>query len=74
MVLFEKFFLQAVHPHQGLEKVNFSPFCLPVIPSRRAAAIVHIRRLTCEMNSSDHAYNMKMTSGSKSLSKLFYLS
>jgi hypothetical protein len=26
------------------------------------------------MNSSDHAYNMKMTSGSKSLSKLFYLS
>jgi hypothetical protein len=74
MVLFKKFFLQAVHPHQGLEKVNFSIFCLPVFSSRRAAAIVHIQKLTCEMNSSDHVYDIKMTNGSKSFSMLFYLS
>jgi hypothetical protein len=48
MMHFKKLFLQPVHPHQGFEKVNFSPFCLPVYPSRRAAAIVHIRELTCE--------------------------
>jgi hypothetical protein len=48
MMCFNKLFLQLVHPHQGLEKVNFSPFRLPVFPSRRAAAIVYIRAVSFE--------------------------